>query len=124
MRVSPTLIFLPALVAAQQQVPLKEQLQGWFNKAKSYLPTNVPAAAAPADTPAAPEQAKQPPPVLSEKPVTPLTMSNWESTLSPVEPGTPDTEREWLVFITGGNKTCFGHCLRADEAFNVSICPW
>lgn len=121
MRLSSSLLFLPALVAAQQQVPLQEQLQGWFDKAKSYLPTNVPSAAAPAYAPAA-EPAK-PPPVLSEKPVTPMTISTWQSVLAPVEPGTPGTQREWLVFITGGNKTCFGHCLRADEAFTVSV-PW
>jgi hypothetical protein len=35
-----------------------------------------------------------------------LTLDNWKDTLySNVKPGSVD---EWWVFVTGGNKTCFG----------------
>lgn len=42
MRFTPFLAILPALAAAQEQVPLGDRVQGWFNKAKSYLPTATP----------------------------------------------------------------------------------
>lgn len=49
-----------------------------------------------------------------------LTLDNWNSTLyGPVTPETT-TPVEWWVFITGGNKTCFGHCGKAEAAFNQS----
>lgn len=121
MRLSSSLVLLPALVAAQGQVPLKEQVQGWFDKAKSFLPTNVPAAVKPADTPA---QKVVPPLALEPKPVTQVTVDNWQSVIAPVEPGTPDTERELMIFVTGGNKSCFGHCQRADKAWEVSFIDW
>lgn len=38
-----------------------------------------------------------------------LTLDNWRETLySPVKQGAA-TPEEWWVFITGGNKTCFGN---------------
>ncbi|KLJ08616.1 hypothetical protein EMPG_15953 [Blastomyces silverae] len=42
MRLSSTILLLPALAAAQDQIPLKDQVQGWFNKVKSFLPTATP----------------------------------------------------------------------------------
>lgn len=47
-----------------------------------------------------------------------LTLSNWKDTLrNSVTPASSKPE-EWWVFITGGNKTCFGHCETANRAFN------
>lgn len=47
-----------------------------------------------------------------------LTLNNWNQTLfSPVKPGATKPE-EWWVLITGGNKTCFGRCAKAEAAFN------
>ncbi|EEP80305.1 conserved hypothetical protein [Uncinocarpus reesii 1704] len=48
-------------------------------------------------------------------------MTNWESLLAPVSADAPAEAREWLVYITGGNKTCFGRCGRVDEEWNVGI---
>ncbi|KAK2768502.1 hypothetical protein FQN54_000357 [Arachnomyces sp. PD_36] len=124
MRVSTLLMLLPAIAAAQEQVPLMDQVQGqvqgWLEKAKAFLPSQ-PAA------PVAEQQAGEEAPAaastpdnkaVAEKPVVPLTLANWESTLSASEEEGP---QEWLVFITGGNKTCFGRCGVAEKAFNESV---
>jgi PTH2 family peptidyl-tRNA hydrolase len=110
MRFIQALVILPALAAAQEQVPLADRVQGWFNKAKSYLPTA---------TPVVPTVAK----VVEQKVqqqkaatvnVTPFNTSNWQSILEP-----SSEPQDWLVYVTGGNKTCFGRCENADKAFNV-----
>lgn len=103
MRVLPFLAVLPALAAAQEQTPLVERVQGWFNKAKSYLPSPTPVAPVEKVTGQ-----------IAQKAVTPFNLSNWHSLLEP-----SSEPQEWLVFVTGGNKTCFGRCGRAEKAFNV-----
>jgi hypothetical protein len=119
MRLSASLLLLPVLVAAQEQVPLADRVQGWLNKAKSLLPSTPPAAPAAATT--AVQQASKAAAPPSTKDVTTVTGENWRSLLAPVDPKTPKNERDWLIFITGGNKTCFSHCERAEKAFNVRI---
>lgn len=107
MRFIHLLPLLPALAAAQEQVPLADRVQGWFNKAKSYLPTATPV------IPAV-EKIVEPKKVLHEKTVTHFNLTNYQSILEPsAEP------QDWLVFVTGGNKTCFGRCGRAEKSFNV-----
>ncbi|KAL1958157.1 hypothetical protein VTO42DRAFT_5012 [Malbranchea cinnamomea] len=119
MRLSSSLVLLPALAAAQGQIPLKEQVQGWFDKAKSFFPANVPSAVKPVvDTATQQVPAAKP---LEPKPVTQVTLDNWRSVLAPVDPETPSTERELMIFVTGGNKSCFGHCQRADKAWEESL---
>ena len=121
MRASHSLILalLPSLTLSAEQIPLTEKATGWFNKAKSYVPT---AAKAPVSSSAA---------KVAAEIITPITRENWESTLSP----TPDSDARrkvqgkgaattgpdtWLVLITGGNKTCHGRCTGVEQAFNQS----
>lgn len=106
MRFTPFIAILPALAAAQEQVPLGDRVQGWFNKAKNYLPTA---------TPVVPVE-KVVEQKVQEKVVTPVNLTNWQATLEP-----SGAAQEWLVFVTGGNKTCFGRCERANKAFNESV---
>ncbi|KAJ5584304.1 uncharacterized protein N7459_004104 [Penicillium hispanicum] len=105
MRFTSLVAFLPALALAQEQVPLAERVQGWFNKAKAYVPTAVPA------DPMVKMAEK-----VTEKRVTPVTMDNWQSILTP-----GDEPQDWYIFITGGNKTCFGRCDHATKAFKESV---
>lgn len=105
MRFTSLVAFLPALAMAQEQVPLADRVQGWFNKAKAYVPTAVPA------DPIVKMAEK-----VTAKRVTPVTMSNWQSILAP-----GSKAQDWLVFVTGGEKTCFGRCEHAEKAFNVSV---
>lgn len=98
---------LPALALAQEQVPLADRVQGWFNKAKAYVPTAVPA-----------DPIMKMAEKVSGKSVTPVTMQNWQDILSPAT-----RAQDWLIFVTGGQKTCFGRCEHAETAFNVWRAP-
>lgn len=104
MRFTSLVTLLPALAMAQEQIPLADRVQGWFNQVKSYVPAAAPAA--PIEKLADKVTAKN---------VTPVSMSNWQSILTP-----GPKEEDWLIYTTGGNKTCFGRCATADKAFNVS----
>lgn len=106
MRFTPFLAMLPALAAAQEQAPLGDRVQGWFNKAKSYLPTATPVIPV----------AKVVEQKVQEKAVTPFNLTNWQSNLAP-----STKPQDLLLFVTGGNKTCFGQCGQANKAFNVSV---
>ncbi|MCJ1424525.1 hypothetical protein MMC29_002413 [Sticta canariensis] len=103
------LVALPALAATQQQFPLANTLQSWFEKAKSYLPD---AATAPVTTAAAKAAAAN---------ITPLTVDNWQSVLSPSPShasNTWDGPETWMVFVSGTNKTCYGLCGGLEVSWN------
>jgi len=99
------LVALPAIAAAQQQKPLGENLQSWFDKAKSYIPIGV-------KEPVAAGAAK-----VASKNITPLTSDNWQSTFSPTTSSNKSPE-EWMVLVSGGNKSCYGQCAGVEKAFN------
>lgn len=94
---------LPSLVSADQ-VPLMEKAAGWFEQAKGYIPSG----SGPVDAGAS---------YVAERRVERINIRNWERKLSPKL----DTEEEWLVYVTGGNKSCFGRCGHADLTWNVSL---
>jgi hypothetical protein len=47
-----------------------------------------------------------------------LSLSNWRSTLRGSVTAASKGPEEWWVLITGGNKTCWGHCEGVNKAFN------
>lgn len=109
MRVVSLVAALPALAAAQAQIPLGDQVKGWFDKVKSFVPSTPQAAVPPVENVAQKAAGK-----IAEKVVTPLTLDNWKSVLEPsAQP------QEWLVMLTGGNKTCLGRCGQPETAWNV-----
>lgn len=113
MRFSSTLLLaLPALAVAQEQVPLADKVKGWFNKAQSYVSSAVPAVPSPADAGAA---------KVAEYVVTPLKHDNWKSVITPDASAAGTGPEEWMIFVTGGNKTCYGLCGNVTAAWNVSI---
>ena len=106
MRLSTTaFLLLPSLALAQDQKPLVASLQSWFEKAKSYIPTPV---ASPLDSGAA---------KVASRNVVELTTTNWQSTLKPSSTSGPEN---WMVYVTGGNKTCGGQCDELDATWNKS----
>ncbi|EGE79473.1 hypothetical protein BDDG_02413 [Blastomyces dermatitidis ATCC 18188] len=120
---SSTILLLPALAAAQDQIPLRDQVQGWFNKVKSFLPTATPVVNSAANSAAAAATSaaagsKGGAPKIVNKEVTPITVANWESLLAPKDDG---PGQEWLIYVTGGNKTCHGQCKKADKAWEAAI---
>ncbi|KAL8783474.1 MAG: hypothetical protein Q9213_004611 [Squamulea squamosa] len=109
MRLTTSLLpLLPLLTAAQQQKPLSESLQSWFEKAKSYIPS---AATAPITSTAAKAAANN---------VVTLTQSNWQSVLSPSSSNPSQGPEEWMVLFSGGNKSCYGRCAGVEKAWNES----
>lgn len=101
-----TLLF--GAVLAQDQVPLKEKAAGWLDKAKSFIPSGTPSIPNPVEAAAA---------AFADKKVQKLNIRNYQRILQPKLEG----EEEWLIYATGGNKTCFGRCARADAAWNGAV---
>lgn len=101
-------LFFSAVLAQDAQVPLKEKAAGWFGKAKSYVSSATPAHSNPTDAAASAVAAMQ---------VQEINIKNYGRTLQPK----PEGEEEWLVYLTGGNKTCFGRCGKTDSAWNVRM---
>jgi len=99
-----TLLLLPLLVAAGQQ-PLKEKAAEWLDKAKAYMESDVPS---PVDASAS---------NVAESVVEKINIRNWQRKLAPKLDG----QEDWMVFFSGGNKSCFGQCELADKAWNVCI---
>ncbi|KAF2460455.1 hypothetical protein BDY21DRAFT_165689 [Lineolata rhizophorae] len=114
------LLALPALALAEDaQVPLMDKVKGWFNKASSIIPSSMssmsssvaPAAETPVDVTAA---------RIAEYVVTPLTLDNWNDVLAPSADGGEGPE-DWMVYMTGGNATCYGLCGNVTKAWNESV---
>ena len=105
---------LPVLGAAAEQKPLTDQIKNWFNAATESLLSAVPSA------PTVPAGLKDPVSAAAAKgasmAVHKVTLQNWETLL------TPDPSRagptEWMILISGGNKTCGGHCTQLETRFN------
>lgn len=112
MRVNSLLVLaLPALALAQEQIPLGEKVKGWFNKATSYVSSATAAIPSPLDA-----GAKK----VAEHVVHVLTLENWKNLLVPSQSATASDPASWLIHITGGNKSCYGLCGNATQAWNVS----
>ena len=105
---------LPALTAAQDiQKPLIEQATSWIQSLRGYIPTSVPSVVPSAiKSPIASTASK-----ISALKITPLTISNYEAELTP-DPNSPQSPQEWMVFVSGGNRTCGGYCDRLEREFN------
>lgn len=108
-------LVLPALAAGQAQKPLTDQMKNWFSVATSSLFNAIPSA-----VPTVPEAIKSPAAAAAAKaaPYTiyTLTMRNYEDVLA-VDSAKPEPT-EWMVLISGGNKTCAGHCHKIEVDFN------
>lgn len=121
MRASSVLLALPALSAAQQ-IPLLDdvvgQVKGWFAQASETASSAIPAVPSAASIPNPVDAATA---KLADVQVPALTLANHKELIKPgVASAGPGIE-EWMVFVTGGNATCFGLCKPAEQAFNGSV---
>ena len=112
MRSSSLVLAFSALALAQDQVPLVDKVKGWFGAATAALSSAVPKPSSPTDT----VRGKVAEHIQHE-----LTLENWKETLTVDPTASAPSTQEWLVFITGGNATCFGFCGNATKAWNVSL---
>ncbi|KAK3684228.1 hypothetical protein B0T22DRAFT_484006 [Podospora appendiculata] len=118
MRFTTSAILALPLLAAAAESPFeqyKAKFQNFLGSFGVAIPGVVTPEATTESVPAAPK-AK-----VGAKKIETLTLANWKDTLyAPVKPDATQPE-EWYVLITGGNKTCFGHCGKVETAFNESV---
>ena len=110
MRLLLAIFALPALAMAQQQIPLMDQVQGYFDKAQAYVKSAVPGSGRVGSA------------HVADQDVTRLTLGNWKSVL--MQRGASkaqDAPEAWMVYVTGGNKTCHGGCGPIDRTWNVRL---
>ena len=50
-----------------------------------------------------------------------MTLNNHKTLLQPGAATAHPGIEEWMIFVTGGNKTCYGLCRRAEIAWNESV---
>jgi len=117
MRASTLVLALPALAAAQQFAIL-DQVKGFFAKASDSVSAAVASAtqAIHVPNPAASAAAK-----IAALSVRKLTLENHKELLQPGAATSSPGLEAWYIFITGGNKTCYGTCERAELAWNNSV---
>lgn len=121
MRTAPALLALPALASAQQ-FPIIDQVKDWFNAATSSVSSAAPSAEAVSSAiPDIPNPVASGAAKIAELNVTPLTLENWRSILVPGAATASPGLEEWMIFVTGGNKSCHGLCGRAERAWNESL---
>lgn len=117
MRASAALLALPALSVAQQ-IPMLDQVKGWFAQASETVSSAIPSA---------PSAESIPNPVnaatakVADVQVQRLTLDNHKAHIKPGAATASPGIEEWMVYVTGGNNTCFGMCKRPEQAFNGSV---
>jgi hypothetical protein len=120
MRFSSTLLLaLPAIAVAEEQIPLLDKVKGFFNKATAAVSSSIPAVPSAPINAATNKAASKAAAAIQH----PITLENWKEVLTVDPTASPPTTQDWLIFITGGNSTCFGLCGNATKAWNVSEVP-
>lgn len=99
---------LPLLVSAQQQIPLLDTLKGYAFSIQDKIDSKVNGATRIGAS------------TFASAAVTELTMSNWRDVLTHRGGASEgDAPEAWMVFVTGGNKSCHGRCGTIDKAWDV-----
>lgn len=125
MRINAALLALPALASAQQQNPLMDQVMGWYAKATQAI-QGVQSSASSA-VPKAPAMPNIGNPVnaaaaqVAALSVSRMTVENHQQLLKTGAATASPGIEELMLFITGGNKTCFGLCNHAEIEWNKSV---
>jgi len=114
---SSILLALPAIAVAEEQIPILDKVKGFFSKATAAVSSAIPAVPS-APINAATEKAASKAAAAIQHPI---TLENWKEVLTVDPTASPPTTQDWLIFITGGNTTCFGLCGNATKAWNASL---
>ncbi|KAF2154083.1 hypothetical protein K461DRAFT_277152 [Myriangium duriaei CBS 260.36] len=120
MRTAAAFLALGALASAQQQVPLADQVKGWFAKASSAVNSFGSAASATAAA-SIPNPVNAGAAAVAASQVHPLTLENYKATLAPGAATASPGIEDWMIYVTGGNKSCYGLCENADREWNKSV---
>jgi hypothetical protein len=120
MRASTIVLALPALAAAQQQIPIVDQVKGWFAKATESLGAAV-SSASESISVSVPNPVASGAAAVSALKVENVGLENYNEVLRPNSPTASTGIDNWMMLVTGGNKTCMGTCTKAETAFNESV---
>jgi hypothetical protein len=112
---SSLLLALPAIAVAEEQIPLLDKVKGFFNKATAAVSSSIPAVPSNPIDAATNKAASAAASAIQH----PITLENWKEVLTVDPTASPPTTQDWLIFVTGGNSTCFGMCANATKAWNV-----
>jgi len=116
MRASFAVAALPALCTAQQ-IPFLDQIKTWMGAASSSISSAIPL---PSDfsipNPVA-EGAKK----YATAKLDRVTLNNYQTLLQPGAATASPGIEEWLIFVTGGNKSCYGLCGPAEQAWYEAV---
>lgn len=121
------LILAVSAVATAQQMPFLDQAKAIYSRASVAVSSIAHAAASAASTPSLAHPLSAGAAALASTQITRLTLSNFRKTIKPSYPDHTNSPpagagiEEWLVLITGGNKTCSGQCTVAETSWNMSI---
>lgn len=118
MRTSSLLLALPAIAVAEQ-VPLMDQIKGFFAKASDSISSAIPSP--PSAPTSIPDPVASGTAKIAELAVQDITINNFNQVLRPGAATASPGVEEWMVFVTGGNKTCFGRCETSEKAYNGSV---
>jgi len=125
MRFSTTALLALPLLASAAESPF-EQYKAKFQNFLENFGVAAPSAGKAADpataaaSSAATGKASKAKKVAEPKKIETLNLANWKDTLyGPVQAEATKPE-DWLVLLTGRNKTCFGQCARMESAFAES----
>lgn len=123
MRLSPVVLALPALATAQQQIPLLDQAKGWFNNLMGAASSSVSSAGSAASSAASgvPNPVNAAAGKVEQLSVHQLTKENYLQVLQPGAATASPGIEDWMVYTTGGNRTCFGLCERADNEWAKAV---
>lgn len=123
MRFAPALVALPALAAAQGQAPLLDQAKALYMQAYDVVSSYMPKAPSPPTGVfnAIPNPIDAGAAEVAGLVVDRLTLANHKTLFQPGAAISSPGLEEWMIFVTGGNKTCFGLCQHAENEWNKSV---
>lgn len=114
---------LASVAMAQEQIPLMDRVKGFFGQASSSVASAVPSAASAAASAVnnIPNPVDAGAAALAGIKITPIGLNNYTEILKPSAAAAySDGPEEWMVYINGGNDTCWGRCANATKEWNVS----
>jgi hypothetical protein len=114
---SAVLLALPAIAVAEQQIPILDKIKGYFTQAAATVSSAIPS------RPSSPvDAAKNKAAALAAAAIQyPINLENWREVLTVDPTVSAPTTQDWLIFVTGGNSSCFGMCANATRAWNVRL---
>jgi len=120
MRVTPLILALPALAVADQ-IPIFDQLKGQFNSLLAQVTGAATSVASSIPTPSVVNPVDAGAAAIANSAVEKITLENYQNVLRGDRATASPGIEEWMMYVTGGNKTCYGLCDHANNEWYKAI---